>query len=94
MSEATWGRQAGRNMNRKRSATSFDIAIDTDVRQKNDDGRDSIDLTPSHRIPEVLSSALTESASSTSAGGPQPSQLSTPAVVVKSFQIASNHSNH
>ena len=86
MSEATWGRQPGRIMNRKRSATSFGIAIDADNQQNNDDGHDSIDPSPSHRVPDILGSAPTESASSNSAGERQPSQLSTPAVGVNSFQ--------
>ena len=77
-----WGRPPGHTMKRKRLDTPFDIAIDLDSevdhfkRQNIDDGNDAIDLTPSHRIPELLVSATTDSIPTTSARIPQTSQVS------------------
>lgn len=79
-----WGRSSGRTTKRKRLDTDFDIAVDTDdqvehfKRQNSENDHDNIDLTPSHRIPDVLYS---ESAPQISRGEPQPSQL--PASLVR-----------
>lgn len=68
-------------MKRKRLDTTFDIAIDLDSevdhfkRQNIDDGNDAIDLTPSHRIPELLGSARMDSTPTTSVGTPQTSPI-------------------
>lgn len=78
-----WGRPLGHAMKRKRLNSDFDIAIDTDSqdhfkRQNIDDGNDAIDLTPSHRIPDLIDSAAMESTHTTSTGVPQPSQIPAP----------------
>ena len=88
--EAAWVRPPGRITKRKHSDTNVDIATDTDSqidrfkRQNHDDDNDSIDLTPSHRIPEVLGSAATESTPSISTGGT--SRLPNPLLGAPSFQ--------
>ncbi|CAD6586685.1 MAG: hypothetical protein ASARMPRED_002800 [Alectoria sarmentosa] len=88
--EAAWVRPPGRITKRKHSDTNVDIATDTDSqidrfkRRNTDDDNDSIDLTPSHRIPEVLGSAATESTPSISTGGT--SRLPNPLLGAPSFQ--------
>ena len=62
--------------------TDLDIAIDTYgqagrfERQNSDDDNEIIDLTPSHRIPEMLASAVRESTPTTTTGEPQSSKQS------------------
>ena len=88
--EAARGISSGRTTKRKRLDTEFDIAVDTDdqverfKRQNSENDHDSIDLTPFHRIPDVLDSAATESAPQTSKGESQPSQLPAPLLKVDS----------
>ncbi len=78
-SEAARSRPPGRTMNKKRSTVSFDIAVDEDGPQNGNTAHDSIDLTPSHQIPDQLGSAAPESKSSeasTQAREPQSPQHS------------------
>lgn len=88
--KAAWDKPTGGITKRKRSDTNVDIATDTDSqvdrfeRRNTDDDNDSIDLTPSHRIPEVLGSAATESTPSISTGGT--SRLPNPLLETQSFQ--------
>lgn len=92
--EAAWGNPHGRVMKRKRPDINFDIAIDADSQvnhfkhQKNTDGHDSIDLTPSHRILDVLGSAATESARKISTREPQPSLPSAPMLGTQSHPVS------
>lgn len=80
--EATLDRHPGSTMKRKRSDTNFEIAsdaysqVDPFRRQKNDDGYDSMNLTPSHRIPDVLASVAREPTPTISTEEPQPSLYS------------------
>ena len=92
--ETAWDRPPGGTTKRKHLDTDIDIDIDIDThsqvdrfkRHNSDDGYESMDLTPSHQIPDVLGSAATGSAPSTSEGEPQPSQLPAPLLREESSQ--------
>lgn len=88
--EATWGRPPGRTAKRKRPDPDFDIAIDTDSQvdrfKRQNIGSDTIDLTPSHRIPDVLGSQETDPTYSTSTREAQRSQLPAPLLDLLSSQ--------
>ena len=70
-------------MKRQCPDSNLAVAIDTNgqvdrsKRQRNDDG-DSIDLTPSHRIPDVLGEAAVDSVPTESTGEPQTSRHQAP----------------
>ena len=78
-SETARSSPPGRTMNKKRSTVSFNIAADEDSPQNGHTAHDSIDLTPSHQIPDRLCSAALEPTSSdesTQARTPQSPQHS------------------
>lgn len=88
--EATWARPPGRTAKRKRPDPDFDIAIHTDSQvdrfKRQNIGNDTIDLTPSHRIPDVLESQETDPTHTTSRREPQRSQLPAPLLDLLSSQ--------